>query len=253
MRLQLRVLGPAIELDNHIAAIPLVLARLRRLAWAADGAAIVDGETSRRLRVVDGIGGQPGGTYQYLDPDSDEPITFTVTRDDAEVVEVTGEVAPDPGVVLNGAVTLVDPGDPLTVRAVGTLHAASLPGIVGREMSGDFTARLRDFATSPEPQVSVRITSRHGTADSVAHVVSTGDRWQVDVDLDVRLRGLATLATPVLLLTRRRIAEAITEQIDRALTEVATDLATGHGPTGTPEEIADQAWQSLVAALRRPA
>lgn len=251
MRLQLHVTGPAIEIENYVAAVPLVLERLAGLTWDAEGSAVADGQPSPRLRVVDGVGGQPGASYRYDADDVAEPVLITVTRADAEVIEATTEVVSDPATTLRAVVTLADPADPLTVRGSGTLRAAEVPGIFGKELTGEFTAHLRDFATAAEPQVEVRLGSRLGTATSLAHVVTAGDRWQVTVDLDLRLRGLAALGAPVLWFNRHRIAEAVSAEIDRALTEAATDIATGHGPTGTPEEIAEQAWQEIVADLHR--
>jgi|GEM_PF-4888517 len=256
MRLQLHVTGPAIDVDSYVKAIPLVLERSRGINWVTEGA-VVDGELTDRLRVIDGVGGRPGATYQYRDTqqrdaDTAEPVIFTVTRDDADAFEATGEIVPEAGVTVNGVVTLADPADPLSVRVVGRLHADELPGILGKDMDGELTAHLRDFDTAPEPQVELRFANRQASAHSLAHITRDGDRWQVTVDLDLRLRGLAALATPVLFLARRRITEVVTQQIEQALGETAAELTDGHDAAQTPETIADEAWASFVAEVRAP-
>lgn len=264
MRLTVHAEGPAIDLDRFVRAIPLLLDRSRRVDFTADGRAILDGTATDRLRLVDGTAGRTGAAYRVLN--EGEAATVTITRDDAEAIdaELTGGLV-DAGSSTTGAgtITLERPSAAARVLVSGALDVAEAPRMVGTRWDVAGQVRLADWDGPGEPQVSVQLDGRLGSARSTARIDrrsggpgaigAEADLWDVTLDIDLQPRGVARLASLALPFVRRRVTEAIARQITDALLETAIQIAEDFDPEDGPEEIADRAWAVIVADLTAPA
>lgn len=265
MRLTVHAEGPAIDLDRFVHAIPLLLDRARAVEFADDGRAVLADRPSDRLRIVDGTPGRPGSSYLVVGDDGEESMV-TVTRDDVEAIEVELSAGAGPGTDARsagaGTIALERPTEAAGVRLSGAMTVDEAPRIIGSRWDVAGQVRLADWQTGTEPQLTMQLGGRLGSARSTARVDRgsggpgpIGDEaelWTVTLDIELQPRGVARLASLALPFVRRRVTEAIAQQITEALVETAEQIAQDFDPEDGPAEIADRAWAIVVAELTTP-
>lgn len=265
MRLTVHAEGPAIDLDRFVRAIPLLLDRARAVEFAYDGRAVLSDRPADRLRIVDGTPGLPGSAYRVVGDDSEE-TTVTVTRDDTEAIEVelnTGGVrGAGSGSAGAGMITVEQPAEAARAQFSGVMTVDEAPRVVGSRWDVAGQVRLADWQTGTEPQLTMQLDGRLGSARSTARVErSSGgpgpigaeaELWTVTLEIEMHPRGIARLASLALPLMRRRVTAVIAEQITRTLVETADQIAQDFDPDDGPDEIADRAWAIIVADLTTP-
>ncbi|GAB3929707.1 hypothetical protein GCM10011575_27620 [Microlunatus endophyticus] len=268
-RLRCSVRVPGIDVERLIDAVPILIARCRTVDFSDGGVATVDGRRHPELRLVGGVAGQVGATYE-LDPDAEGaadmpaaveirdggPFRFTVTSDQSSLLraEVFGT---DPGrstgtIRSSGWVQLDGPDAPQSASMAAEVGMPSgMPAIFGRSVRLEAGIRLHDFWFS-EPQARFSARSAAVKVGGTFRVEqSTVESWLIQVDLRVRPRGLLLVPGVLLPLFRSRLERALSTQPSKAMSEIAEELQDEFEPGDGPEQVADQIWADLTEPVPR--
>jgi hypothetical protein len=256
---------PGIDVERFIDAIPILIARCRTVDFSDGGVATVDGRRHPELRLVGGVAGQVGATYE-LDPDAegaaDMPAAveirdggrfrITMTSDDSS--RLRAEVArTDPGsssgtVQSSGWVQLDEPDGPRSASLEAKVGMPSgMPAIFGRSIRLEAGIRLHDLWFVPEPQARFSARSAAVRVDGTFQVEQpTAESWAIEADLRVRPRGFLLVPGLLLPFFRSRLERALANQLSKTMSEIAQEVQDEFEPGDGPEQVADEIWADLT-------
>lgn len=259
VRLNVTASGPAIDVARLAGAVPILIERSRTIGYDSDGTAVIDGERSTSIRLINGVGGQPGATYD-LGQALGEPAEVTVETDTVEQLglRIRGTAEQEQ---LDGRLVLDRPGNPERLRMNGSMTSSEKTPVLGQQVELDgvlqVAALIADTAQvgnpgepagnrSTEPHGTVTMLSKAGRVEASCRIHSSGSRWKVTVAARMKPRGLMLFAGPVWPFLRRRVAAAVAKSIGEFLTDSAKSLAAEFKPGDGPQQVADRVWEELV-------
>lgn len=260
-RLRCSVETPGIEAERLIDAVPILIQRCRTIGFDGDGAAIVDGRPHPEVRLVSGVAGQEGATYElvsYVEGTANAPLTselanpcpvfITFTADRSDRLRA-GFSASDPdGTQSDGWFELEQPDKPRSMSFVArTGMPPGTPALFGSHLELQGLARLHDPWQSTDPQVRFTGSSATLTAEGWAAVQQTErNTWQVEVEILIRPTGYLALAAVAWPLVKRWVEAALARLIRDTMADTAARLQNDFGPADGPEEFADRIWAAMT-------
>lgn len=246
-RLLVQADAQPVDLRRWASAVPLLIARLRELAFDEDGVVRLPSGRREGLRIVDGTPGRAGATYRLVTWETtvdaagaktrtapSAPATVTVEHDDNRELRLVIGTAE-----LEARVRIEDPGSPLGAYATMTTRLPpDLPVWLGQVVELEGTL---DVSDSTRPVLRAQGRMRRATASAT---IEHAD-GRLRADLAVRLKGplaFAGVLWPFLAGSARR---SVTE----SLTPWWSDVAVALSPERSPADAVDQVMADLERDL----
>lgn len=241
----------AVDMSPFLAALPMLLARVRALTFR-DGAVRhpVTGIAHEGLRLTDGRHPQPGATYRLVVREEETWHTFAValgTDDPGRTTFSVHEAETDTRV----RVDLTDPARPGPIDV-----AAEVTDFAGTSsfLRGLVEILLRADLGSGVPHLVATVRHRHAKAHAeLVFAVRPGGRWSVTADVDARgagwVRPLVGAVAPFLKPTARRGLAEVLDGLPPAFDKLSHELATRYPSPPDPHTLAGQIMADLITEI----